>query len=49
MNRYVQSIRNFLESVMRCLKEENALDSAIVTVKPSLKSMKIKQKSLVKT
>ena len=47
MNRYVQNICNFLESVTRCLKEENALDSAIVTVKPS--KMKIKQKSLVKT
>ena len=29
MNRYVQNIDNFLESVTCCLKEENALDSIL--------------------
>ena len=46
MNRHVQNIDNFLESVTRCLKEENALDSTLLTVKSRLKSMMIKRKSL---
>ena len=42
MNCYVQNIDNFLESVTRCLKEDNVSDSTLLTVKSRLKSMKIK-------
>ena len=35
MNGYVQNIDNFLERVTRCLKEENALHSTLLTVKSS--------------
>ena len=49
MNGYVQNIDKNFESVTRCLKEENALDSTLLTVKSGLKSMTIKRKSLVIT
>ena len=35
MNDCLQNIDNFLESVTRCLKEENALHSTLLTVKSS--------------
>ena len=41
MNPYVQNIASW-KSVMHDLKEENALNSTLLTVKSRLKSMKIK-------
>ena len=49
MNRFVQNKDNFLESVMRCVKEENVAESTLLRVNSRLKSMKIKRKSLVIT
>ena len=49
MNRYVPNMDNFLEEVTCCLKEKNALDPTLLTIKSRYKSMKIKQKGLVIT